>query len=233
MIDNKVTFHVEQRKLLGKRAAKLKNEGKLLGNVFGLKQESIALQLDKKEVEKQLKHSDAGLVYLSIDGAQKSVPVLIDQVDRDVITGALLHLSFRRVNLTEKVVTEVEVRLVGENDVPESTVLQTLDSLEVESLPTDIPEAIELDISELTEVGQTITIQDVITKTGLAIVCDEEALESPVLVLQEFVEEVEPEASEEPVETEVIGKGKKDEDGESTEGGDSGSAQESEASDSE
>lgn len=210
MTDNKITFHVHERKIFGKAAKKLKQSGLIPANIYGLNQESVSISLDKKMVEKQLKISESGLVYLELDDQKKPIPALIDMVERHVLTTDLQHITFKRVSLTEKVVTDVELVLEGENSVPNATVLQVLDTLEVESLPTEIPESIKIDVSELTEVGQVITIKELINRTNLAIVCEEDQLDDPVVLLQEVKEEVEEESTE-PQETIIIGKGKADE----------------------
>ncbi len=206
MTDNKITFHVLERKLFGKAVKKLKREGYVPANVYGLNQESLSLVLEKKAVEKQLKHSESGLVYLDLSDQNKTIPALIDVVDRHVMTNELQHVSFKRVNLTDKVVTDIELILEGENTVPNTTILQVLNSVEVESLPTAIPDPIVIDVTKLTEVGQVITIKDLIDQTRLAIVCDEDQLENPVVLLQEVKEEVEEETTE-PQETIITGKG--------------------------
>lgn len=225
MTDNKITFHVHERKIFGKAAKKLKQAGLIPANIYGLNQESVSISLDKKMVEKQLKVSETGLVYLELDDQKKPIPVLLDLVERHVLTTDLQHITFKRVSLTEKVVTDIELVLEGENSVPNATVLQVLDTLEVESLPTEIPESIKIDISELTEVGQVITIKNLIDRTKLAIICEEDQLEDPVVLLQEVKEEVE-EESVEPQETIITGKGKADEekDDESQGGAESGEA---------
>ena len=104
--------------------------------------------------------------------------------------------------------TEVSITLEGESSVPDSNVLQVLDSVEVESLPTEIPETIIVDLSQLTEIGQAISIQDIIKSSGFTIVCEEDQLENPVVLLQEMRAE---EEEVEPTETEIIGKGKSEE----------------------
>lgn len=217
MTDNKITFHVQQRTLVGKAAAKLKKDGLVAGNIYGLNQDSTAISLKRKEVEKILVDSESGLVYLKIGESDKKIPTLIDEVVFHTLTRELQHVVFRRVSLKEKVTTEVSITLEGESDVPDSTVLQVLDSVEVESLPTEIPETIVVDLSQLTEIGQAISIKDIISSSGFSIICEEDQLDSPVVLLQEMRAEEEEVEESEPVETEIIGKGKSDaEDGEST-----------------
>ncbi len=220
MTDNKISFHVHKRTIFGKATKKLKQAGLIPANIYGLNQDSLPISLDKKAIEKQLKLSETGLVYLELEDQKKPIPALIDLVERHVLTTDLQHITFKRVSLTEKVVTDVELVLEGENSVPNATVLQVLDTLEIESLPTEIPESIKIDISELIEVGQVITIKDLIDRTKLAIICEEDQLENPVVLLQEVKEEVEEESTE-PQETIITGKGKSDEEGDE-EGGSEG-----------
>ncbi|MCA9372573.1 50S ribosomal protein L25 [Candidatus Woesebacteria bacterium] len=208
MTDNKITFHVQERTLVGKAAAKLKKDGLVAGNVYGLNQDSTAISLKRKEVEKILSDSESGLVYLKIGEGDKKIPTLIDEVVFHTLTRELQHVVFRRVSLKEKVTTEVSITLEGESSVPDSNVLQVLDSVEVESLPTEIPETIIVDLSQLTEIGQAISIQDIIKSSGFTIVCEEDQLENPVVLLQEMRAE---EEEVEPTETEIIGKGKSEE----------------------
>ena len=209
-------FHVQTRKNLGKSVKQLRKKGFTPINLYGMNLPSQSLSLNTKELEQQLKESESGLVYLHPEDENKKTPALIDEVVRHPIKGDLLHVSFKRVSLKEKVVTEVPVVLEGESEVSDATVLQLVDFLEVECLPTEIPESIVVQLETLTEVGQVVTIQDLISQTKLQIVCEEDQLENPVVLLQGASEEVEEEESE-PIETEIIGKGKSEESAEADE----------------
>lgn len=213
----KIIFHVKPRDLSTTKASVVRNQGGLPANIYGLKMDSEAVIADLKAFEKLYEaEGDTGLIYLEIEGENKQVPVLIDEVNYHPVTGAIEHAVFRRVNLAEKINAEVPVELVGENEVPNSMVLTVVDALEVSALPTDLPDKFEVDISALKDFGDTITIGDLkydrekveIQMTG------EVNEESPVVLLQEVKEEVEPE-EEASVEDVEVGDGEEAE--ESTE----------------
>lgn len=150
---------------------------------------------------------------------------MVDEVQVSGISGALLHVSFREVSLKEKISAEVPVEVVGEIDVAEGVLVVVRDSVEIEALPTDIPEKFEIDVSILTEVGQSISFRDLkYDKNTVSLTIDEEMMDSPLIQIEAQREE-EPEEVEEPAQGE---------DGESAQG--TGSAEdksEDQSSDSE
>lgn len=203
MTSNKIIVNAEPRTILGKKTAQLRRQGWVPANIFGLNQPSLAVQVDGKEFGRQLAaNPDVNLVYLSVAGDSGSpTPALVDEVVSHPVTAGVQHIAFRRVSLKEKVTTEVPIELVGEVDVPDTTLVQVLDEIEIEALPTDIPEKIEVNIESLKEAGDAILInQLVFDKDKIALVATEEEMTQPVVILQAVVEEVE-EVVEEVVET--------------------------------
>ncbi len=188
-------FHVSARNTLGKASKKLQHLGRLRGNVYGLHAESESIELDQKAFNKAYhKGDELGLIYLDFEGKTKPTPVLITKVDFNPVTDQPTHVSFRRVNLQEKVTVEVPIEIIGEAEIVDANVVPVLSVVEIESLPTDIPEKIEVDISGLTEIGQSILLKDIVpagAKFNLNV--SEEELSSPVVIVQEVKEEVEPE----------------------------------------
>jgi large subunit ribosomal protein L25 len=153
----------------------------------------------------------------------ETYPVLIHKVQYDPITGEIIHADFHRVNLKEKITANVPVRLEGESPAEKSGVgliLQTLNEIEVESLPTDIPHEIIVDMPSLTEVGQTIHVKDLkIDKEKVEVKNDQEEVVVSVQTAEmkegvaeeaptpEEVEAIEEKGEEEPVEGEEGKKG--------------------------
>ncbi|MBU0978923.1 MAG: 50S ribosomal protein L25 [Patescibacteria group bacterium] len=191
-------FHVNPRKNQKKSKKSLRSEGLIPANIFGLGEESEAIICPELELEKRIqKEGHGGLIYLEFEGGKLSVPVLIDELQHHPCTGKILHATFRRVNLNKAVETEVSIELVGETNIVDANVLQVLDSIQVSALPADIPEKIELDISHLTEVGQSILLKELpIDLTKIKLLVEPEELENPIVLVQAVVEEVEPEVEE-------------------------------------
>lgn len=159
---DKATLTAEPRKTLGKKVKKLRKEGTLPANIFGKDFKSKALQVDEKDFRKVFKESgETGVVSVKV--GKDDYPVLIHKIQLEPRSDSILHVDFHKVNLKEKITTNVPIVLDGEAPAERTGVgllLQTLNELEVESLPTDIPHEIKIDASKLKEVGQSIHVKD-------------------------------------------------------------------------
>jgi len=154
---------VEKRKVLGRKVKRLRKEGILPASVYGKEVKSLPVQADLKEVAKILAQvGETGLVDLEIKGEKEKRTVLLKNPQYDPITDQLIHIDFHQVKLTEKVSVAIPVEVVGEAPaVDKGGILVTvLDEIEVEALPTDLPEKIVVDVSGLKEIDQAITVAD-------------------------------------------------------------------------
>lgn len=206
----RLTLTAKQRNTLGKKVKLLRAAGELPGNVYGKGISSQAVAVEARAFKETLKTAgETGVVYLAIEGEEGPRPVLIHGVQAHPVTGGLTHIDFYQVNLKEKTTAHVPVTLTGENQlekIGEGLILQTLSEIEVEALPTDIPHEFEVDVSRLTEVGQTFKVGDLqYDREKVEVKVDPE---ENILVMQtaEMKEEevVEEAVSEEGVEPEVI-----------------------------
>lgn len=159
---DRLSLQAEDRKILGKKVKKLRQEGKLPGHVFGKGLETEHVSVDGKIFLKTLKVAgETSLIDLKI-GTEKVRPVLIKGVQYDPISGQAIHIDFYQVNLTQKVKVPVPLVLIGESPesvkLGETIVLQTLNEVEVEALPADLIEKIEVDISLLKNINDAITV---------------------------------------------------------------------------
>ena len=159
---DRLSLKAEERQILGKKVKTLRRDGKLPAHVFGKGLESEAVSVKKDEFLKAFHQAgETGLIDLKI-GAEKVRPVLIREVQYDPVSGHPIHIDFYQVDMTQKVKVAVPVVLIG--DQPESVhlgeaiVLQTLNEVEVEALPTDLVEKIEVDISPLQNIDDAITV---------------------------------------------------------------------------
>lgn len=206
----KIVFHVDTRADLGgARVARLRKSGKLVGNVYGLKADSQAVLMDKQAFKKLYEsHGDTSLVYLQIGESKKQSPVLIDEVQYTSVGDEILNVSFRRVDLSEKIQTDIPVVLIGESNIRDSVISLVKDVVEVEALPAELPEKFEIDISTLTEIGQSISLADLsydASKVTLILEEEQEASDVILVIVQALKEEVE-EAPVDVTEVEITGK---------------------------
>lgn len=153
----------QKRTILGKKVKSLRQSGVVPANVFGKKNPSLAIQLDHKTLLTTLRQAgETSLIQLKIEGEGKTRPVLVAGYAQNPVSGAMLHVDFHEVDLTEKTKATVPVRTVGESPAVQGgnvLVLQR-NEIEVEALPTDLPDVIEVDVTGLTEVGQSILAGD-------------------------------------------------------------------------
>ncbi len=159
---DRLSLNAEERDLLGKKVKKLRNGGKLPGHVFGKGLDTEHVAVDAKEFFTIFRQAgETGLIDLKI-GKEKVRPVLVREVQHDPLSGGPLHIDFYQVNLTQKVKVSVPLTLIGEQPesvhLGESIVLQTLNEVEVEALPTDLVEKIEVNITSLKNIDDAITI---------------------------------------------------------------------------
>jgi large subunit ribosomal protein L25 len=203
MTSNNATFTVQPRTILGKSVKTLRRQAQVPANIHGDLETPIAVTAETIPFTKLYSQvGDTGLVYLTVGDEKTARPVLIDEVALNPVTQAVAHVVFKQVSLKEKVTAAVPIEFVGEVNVPESVLMYVRDEIEVEALPTDFPDKIEVDISVLTEIGQSILIADLnYDKTKVKLMIEDEDLDKPVVLLQaqraeEVEEEVEPTGAE-------------------------------------
>ena len=81
-----------------------------------------------------------GTQFLEISDSKQSRPTLVDEVQVDPVSGDVLHVTFKEVDLKQKIEAEVPIEVVGEFDVKEAVMVQVRNSIVVEALPVDLPE---------------------------------------------------------------------------------------------
>ncbi len=170
----KHSLTVSKREIFGKKLNKLRKEGILPANIYGKDVKSTAVQLPLKEFEAVYKAAgETGLVDLDVHGEKK--PVLIHNVQLDYLTQAPIHADFYQVNLQEKIKTMIPVVLIGEAKAVVDRLgllLQTLHEIEVEALPTNLPERFEVDVTNLAVVNDQITVEDLKKNPEVEILTD-------------------------------------------------------------
>ena len=210
-----LVLEAEKRELSTKGTVKeMRRKGRVPGVVYGNKEEPVTLSLDEKSLQKAI-HSERGrnaLITLQI--ANTANPVLIKEIQRDAITRAILHVDFHRVSLKQKVEAAVPVHVKGEAPGVKLSggVLEHLvREVRVRCLPSDIPAALDADVSAL-QIGSAIKARDLKIPAGVELLLDLEAMIINIVaptILEEPTAEAAATATA--AEPEVIKKGKVEE----------------------
>src|SRR5436305_12221758 len=195
---------VTSRTAEGSRAARrLRRSGRVPGVVYGGGQESVGFHADARELRIALAASGA-VLDLAVDG-QRPSPVVLKEAQRDPVRGATIHVDLLRVRLDQAIHAVVPLELTGVEDAPgvkEGGVLEQIArELNVEALPTAIPESIVHDIGEM-QIGETISLSVVVMPEGVTLLDDAEETVLATLSPPRLQVEEEPEAEEE---TELAG----------------------------
>ncbi|MBP7088366.1 MAG: 50S ribosomal protein L25 [Candidatus Omnitrophica bacterium] len=168
----------------------------------------IIVPLESMKALKMINFSESAVIDMELLGGKKTkpIPVFIKGVQFNPLTDEIIHLDFLKVSLTEKIKVYVPVILKGEpKEVLEAqgTVEQVLREVEIEGLPLDIPEKIELEISALT-IGRSLHVSDLAVADNLKITTDIKATVVTALAKKEEVIEEVAAAGAESTEPEVI-----------------------------
>src|SRR5690348_17860871 len=156
-------LNASTRQILGKRSRRLHREGKLSAVVYGHAATATPLVLDRLEFQKVfIKSGRTHLVDLVVDGS-RTEKVLVREIQNHPRRLGPIHVDFYQVNLEEKIEVEVPVHLIGESAAVkrgDGDILQPMHSVRVECLPSDIPEAFEIDITPLEEIDMELRVSE-------------------------------------------------------------------------
>lgn len=160
---NQIQLICENRTKFGKQNKSLRKSGFIPAVIYGEGQEPISVTIPEKEFSKAFSQSGETSIVECIVGDQK-ISTLVSDVSIHPVRESVVHVDFRRVNLTKKVTVSVPVEVFGESMAVRSlggVLLQQMNEIEVESLPQNIPSDIKVDISVLSGIGSEIKIGDI------------------------------------------------------------------------
>ncbi len=180
---------------------RLRREGSVPGVVYGGGDDPVPFQVDARELRNALAHRGA-VIDLALDGG-KAQPVVVKEEQRHPVSGALVHVDLLRVRLDRPIQATTIIDLIGADDAPgvkEGGVLEQITrEINIEALPTNIPDAIQHDVSEM-QINDTLTLSALVAPEGVTLLDDLE--ETVMVTLSPPRVEEEPEIE---AETELVG----------------------------
>ena len=208
------SLSAEARTETGKGVArKLRAAGRVPAVIYGHAREAQALSLPTRELEKLLSSISTGSTVVELSVGSATTKTLIREVQRHPFKKQILHVDFQELVAGEKVSVEIPLVFVG---TPEGVRLsgalleQILHSIEVLVDPANIPNHIDVDVTNLA-MGHSLHVRELALPAGLEVLSDQDATVCAVVAPRAVVEETPAEGEEAPVEPELIRKPKEEE----------------------
>lgn len=177
---NEISLKLDERTVVGKKAARLRQEGLVPSVVYGGKADPVATQSSLVETTKVAhaagKHTP---VHLTIDGKKKLA--IIKSIDFDPVKHGVRHIAFHTIKQNETITTEVPVVLtgIGESEAEKAglVVLQAIEKINVKARPANLPESLEVSIKDLATTDDKITVADLVLPDGVEFADNEQNTE--------------------------------------------------------
>lgn len=177
---NQLELSVIPRSVLGKRVRALRRGGLTPANVYGHGVESRALQIETVTLVRTLRALERNAILsLCIEGEKAPRPVMVRDVQRNPVSDRIFHVDFYQVSLTEKMRAEVPLMLMGKAPAVDDfggILIQSLENITVEALPTDMPSHVEVDISVLSDLESSLHVKDLVLDSKLHLLTDLEVV---------------------------------------------------------
>jgi len=213
---DRVAIQAEERTIVGKKVKRLRREGWVPAVIYG-QEEPLSVQVNSMELRRALRQAGTTeLIDVTVGAKQRTV--LARDIQQHLTRGDIIHVDFYEVNLQQTIIMDVSLSTIGVLPAKVSglgTVSLILQSVQLESLPTELPSFIEVELSLITDPETSIYVKDLQVPPGVKILSD------PDMVITTFsytrIEEEEEEEEEELMfapsadAVEVIKKGKEDE----------------------
>ena len=156
-------IEAQARTVTGKQVSQLRNQGIVPAVVYGSKTKPVHIQIPYRPLEVTLlKAGGTNLIDIQVDGNTHTV--ITREVQRHVIKGNIMHVDFIAINMDEPIMTDVFVHFVGESPAVSASLgilLTGASSLTIETLPANLIDRIEVDLSTLVNIGDSIHARDI------------------------------------------------------------------------
>lgn len=190
MYSEDIALALEKRDVVGKGLGKLKAEGKIPAVIHRPGKDSLVVEGSQTDIDKVIKKAGKHHPVAVTVGSDKLLTIVKD-IDLDPAKRTLRHVVFGAIKQNEKVHAEVPVKLVGDAPAAKAALLvhQNIDVVEVSALPKDLVDSIEVSIESLVEVGDKISVADIVAPTGITILADAEqtvaTVDAPHIAVEE------------------------------------------------
>ena len=172
-----ITLEGSLREVLGKKCRSLRNNGIIPGQIFNSKH-NINVQFEEKALQNVLKEAGTtSLIEVKVEGKKHNV--LVKETQYSLNRQKVTNIDFYEVNMKEKVVTTVPVKMIGNNPLIEekgAVLVLGADSIDIEVLPTKIPDVIEVDVAIIKTFSDSIKASTINLPDGISLVSNPDTM---------------------------------------------------------
>jgi large subunit ribosomal protein L25 len=197
-----IELQTTERDVIGKANRRLAAENMIPAVLYGHNVEPTTVSIDRHTFEYMMSHEAIAstILKVSVDDGDV-VNVIVKEIQQHPVSGKVQHVDLLAISLKQRIHTTVPIRLTGEAPGSEEggVLTQTLTEIEIEALPTELPDSVEADISELM-IGDAVHVYDLSTPEGVDILSDPKSIVVSITVphIEEEPEEEEEELLEVP-----------------------------------
>jgi large subunit ribosomal protein L25 len=167
-----IKLNAEIRKNLDKKTEKIDQKKSIMAVIYGPGAENKNLKIKRLEFEQIYKIAgESNLINLTIEN-NPTLKVLVKDIQKDPIKGTITHVDLYQVDMSKKITTEIPLDFVGESKAVKDlglVLVKSIDSVDVECLPNDLVDHIDVDISKLANDGDVIKISDLNIPAGMIV----------------------------------------------------------------
>ena len=174
-MSDRMELTAEVRTDVGKGASRRlrRNADLVPGVVYGAGKEAVSITIPHKELHKASESESFYSQILTLTTGSESEPVILKDLQRHPARDRLMHADFYRIRMDQKITVEIQLHFLNEENCvgvkqEGGVVSHTMTSVEVNCLPTDLPEFIEVDVAELS-LGSALHLSDIILPEGVEI----------------------------------------------------------------
>ncbi|MGC8776122.1 MAG: 50S ribosomal protein L25 [Minisyncoccia bacterium] len=174
------------RQQFKKEVKSLREQGFVPAELYGHNVSNMHLAVRLKDFNNVYKQAgESSIINLVIEDKNypKPIPVLIYDIQKNYLNDDIVHIDFYQVKMDEKIKTHIPLEFIGESPAVKNyggVLNKSMFEIEVEALPGDLPHSLQVDLNNLTELGQTIYVKDLIIPKGVKVLV---GLETPIVTV--------------------------------------------------
>lgn len=189
---------VQTRNILGRKVETLREQGLVPAELYGHGVKNLHLTISDKEFQKIFKEAGESTIVNLITEDDKKLPVMIYNVESDPISEKILNVDFYQIKLSEKIRISIPIKFIGEAPAIKAfggILVKTLQEIEVEAFPQDLPRQIQVDLTTLDEMRKSVSVKELKLSDKVKIFINPETIIATVVeakVEEEVVKETAP-----------------------------------------